>query len=164
MVFITRTHRGRLSFVRQPDALIPPDQLTTFEHACDAFAFLIERGERVTALDWCERIASTYAPGPRVERVMRAIQSALIDRGATIDGDTMSKPTNLDAYAAAGYRGEPNPHLYSSPAWFAHAIGAHMNAKGMPAPTDVRMGRGFTVRVRELQFREIAGQRFERIE
>ena len=75
----------------------------------------------------------------------------------------MAKPANLDAYAAAGYRGEANPHMYSSPAWYAHAIGEHMNAKGMPQPTDVRMGRGYTVHVRDMQFRELSGQRFERI-
>lgn len=59
---------------------------------------------------------------------------------------------DLTEFARIGYYGNPNPHLYSSPAWYAHRIGEHLHATGRSIPTDVRMGRGYKVRVGDMIF------------
>lgn len=74
----------------------------------------------------------------------------------------MAKTQDLTEHAAKGYAREPNPHAYSSPAWYAHAIGEHLRATGRPAPRDVRMSRGYSVRVGDMLFKE-AAHGFERI-
>lgn len=58
----------------------------------------------------------------------------------------MSKPANLTAYARAGYDGNENTHLATSPAWYAHKLGQYLHATGRCVPVDVRMSRGYRVR------------------
>jgi len=76
---------------------------------------------------------------------------------------------DLTAMAAAGYEGGANPHLASSPNFYAHELGAYLNAKGASHPRDVRMGRGYRIRANDMLFKITnAGQRggstFERLE
>jgi len=71
--------------------------------------------------------------------------------------------------AAAGYGGGANPHLASSPNFYAHELGAYLNKKDASQPRDVRMGRGYRIRANGMLFRITnAGQRggstFERLE
>ena len=63
-----------------------------------------------------------------------------------------TKPADLAPEARAGFEGNPNPHLWSSACWYAHALGAYLHAAGRPAPTDVRMGRGDSIRCRDMRF------------
>ena len=66
----------------------------------------------------------------------------------------MSKPVlQLTEYARAGFDGNPNPHLSSSPAWFAHALGRHLHYDGHSVPKDVRMGRGDSIRACGMRFK-----------
>jgi hypothetical protein len=51
---------------------------------------------------------------------------------------------DLTEYALAGYNDKPNENLYSSPAWYAHALGRAMRSAYKP-PEAVRMGRGESV-------------------
>lgn len=76
--WIERTHRGALALTHRPASEVYPHVFKTFEHSCSVFAFLIERGERVTPLDWCERIENGYAPHHRRERVMHAIKVCML--------------------------------------------------------------------------------------
>lgn len=77
-------------------------------------------------------------------------------------------PDNLTEYARIGYHGNECPHLWSSPAWYAHQLGSYLHATGRPIPTDVRMGRGQSIRARDLRFTFTHGEggrvSFERIE
>lgn len=59
---------------------------------------------------------------------------------------------NLTEYALQGYAGAENPHAYSSPAWYAHRLGRYLHDSGRPPPRDVRMGRGYKVRVADMIF------------
>lgn len=61
----------------------------------------------------------------------------------------MSQPADLTEYARAGYDGNANPHLYSSPCWYAHSLGSYLHATGRTVPDAVRMSRGSKVRCRE---------------
>lgn len=61
-------------------------------------------------------------------------------------GGVVSRPHDLTAEARAGFGGNANPYLYSSPAWYAHALGAYLHATGRPAPHAVRMSRGSKMR------------------
>lgn len=162
MHWITRDHRG-LHVSRRPDAEIPPQVLATFRHACEAFGFLVTHGERLTPLDWCERIANRYAPHHRRARVLAAIKCAMLDPDGREVNETA--PT-LDEYARAGFLGKPNVHAAGSPAWYAHEIGAHLRDTQRAAPRGVEVRRGGRVWVSGQLFEEIgaaAGQRFERI-
>lgn len=58
----------------------------------------------------------------------------------------MSGAQDLTADARAGFDGNANPHLWSSPAWYAHSLGAYLHATGRPVPAAVRMSRGSKVR------------------
>lgn len=50
--------------------------------------------------------------------------------------------------ARVGYYGNPNPYLYSSPLWFAHAAGEWLHLQGYPIPMrECRMSRGYSIRV-----------------
>lgn len=74
---------------------------------------------------------------------------------------------NLTQYAVAGFGGHPNLHIATSPAWYAHALGAYLLYTGRALPSDVRMGRGDSIRCRDLRFtfetsRDCATIRFER--
>lgn len=68
--------------------------------------------------------------------------------------------------AVAGFTGQENPHIYTSPMWCAHELGRAFKACGDPQPTDVRMSRGYSIRNGKAVFK-IAGTRdvptFERI-
>ena len=58
----------------------------------------------------------------------------------------------LTEYAQVGYWGNPNPHIYSSPAWYAHVFGQYLHGTGRNPPHDVRMGRGYSIRNRDMRF------------
>lgn len=49
--------------------------------------------------------------------------------------------------AKAGYSGQPDDGLWSSPCWMAHQAGKAMAAKGYTMPTAAAMSRGFSVRL-----------------
>ena len=74
-------------------------------------------------------------------------------------------PETLTSFARAGYDGSANPHLYSSPAYYAHALGQYLHATGRTPPHDVRMGRGDSIRANGLRF-TFSGKplKFERVE
>jgi hypothetical protein len=59
---------------------------------------------------------------------------------------------NLTAEASAGYFGNDNPHLWSSPCWYAHALGRYLHATGRTVPRDVRMSRGNSIRCGDMLF------------
>lgn len=61
----------------------------------------------------------------------------------------MSRAANLTEYARAGYDGNANPHLYSSPCWYAHSLGQYLHATGRAPPDGVRMSRGSKMRNRD---------------
>jgi hypothetical protein len=63
-----------------------------------------------------------------------------------------TKPADLTAEARAGFDGNANPHLGTSPAWYAHALGAYLHSSGRTAPRDVRMGRGDIIRANDMRF------------
>ncbi len=76
---------------------------------------------------------------------------------------------DLTAVALVGYQGAANPHLASSPHFYAHELGAHFWTTGRSQPRDVRMGRGYSIRANDMRFTITnAGQRggstFERLE
>jgi hypothetical protein len=54
---------------------------------------------------------------------------------------------DLTTEARVGYDGNPNPHLYSSASWYAHSLGQYLHATGRAPPRDVRMSRGYSMRV-----------------
>ena len=70
--------------------------------------------------------------------------------------------------ARVGYDGNPNPHLFSSPSWYAHALGAYLHETGRSPPRDVRMGRGDSIRANDMRFTFTHPQpgtiEFERVE
>jgi hypothetical protein len=70
----------------------------------------------------------------------------------------MAKPMILDEYAVAGFGGAKNENLYSSPAWYAHELGAFLALTGRASPSDVRMGRGYSVRCRDMVFKAVEGK------
>jgi hypothetical protein len=58
-------------------------------------------------------------------------------------------------------------YLATSPCWYAWQAGYWCAWRGMPAPSDVRMGRGSKVRVRDLVLSvdvSKAGVRIERVQ
>lgn len=61
----------------------------------------------------------------------------------------MSRASDLTAYARVGYDGNENPHLYSSPCWYAHSLGQYLHATGRCVPEGVRMSRGSKMRCRD---------------
>lgn len=75
--------------------------------------------------------------------------------------------SDLTPYAAAGYSGAANDRVPTSPAHWAHCLGAHLKQTGQPAPFDVRMGRGDSIRANGCRFLVLPpfqAPRFERIE
>lgn len=64
----------------------------------------------------------------------------------------MANDNEMTERARAGYDGKPNPWLATSPAWYAHALGAYFRSSGRTAPRDVRMGRGYSIRANEMRF------------
>lgn len=75
---------------------------------------------------------------------------------------------DLTEYARVGYYGNPNPHMATSPAWYAHALGTYLHATGRTPPRDVRMGRGDSIRANDMRFTfrhvEPSGIEFERVQ
>lgn len=72
----------------------------------------------------------------------------------------------LDEPAQAGFDAPPNatpPYLATSPNWYAWKIGVYLRASGRSRPTDVRMGRGSLVRVRDMSFRVPVDGAIERL-
>lgn len=64
----------------------------------------------------------------------------------------MIKSQSLTAEARIGHLGNENPHLWSSPSWYAHALGSYLHGSGRSMPTDVRMGRGDSIRSGDMRF------------
>lgn len=75
----------------------------------------------------------------------------------------MSRTDNLTAAARVGYDGNPNPHLYSSPCWYAHSLGQHLHQTGRNPPSDVRMSRGCSVRANGMLFKHADVSGWERL-
>lgn len=75
---IERTYQG-LRIDSRPAHLLAPRVRVTFDHACKVFGFLVAMNERLTCLDWCERIERQYAPSARRDRTVQAIKAAMID-------------------------------------------------------------------------------------
>ena len=79
----------------------------------------------------------------------------------------MSKARSLTEPAREGYYGNQNKHLATSPNWYAHEFGMYLHNTGRAIPTDVRMGRGDSIRSGDMRFTfEHAGKAviFTRIE
>jgi hypothetical protein len=58
----------------------------------------------------------------------------------------MTKHPDTTAAAQAGYRGDENPHMWSSAMWMAHEAGKQWrDAGGKAAPELARMSRGYSV-------------------
>lgn len=77
--------------------------------------------------------------------------------------------SDLTQSATVGYEGGANPHLASSPCFYAHELGAHFKATGRSQPRDVRMGRGYSIRANDMRFKitnagQRGGSKFERVE
>lgn len=70
---------------------------------------------------------------------------------------------NLTEYARVGYDGNPNPHLYSSPCWYAHSVGQHLHTTGRSAPRNVRMSRGSRIHANDMLFQHSDGNGWERL-
>ena len=62
------------------------------------------------------------------------------------------KPSDLTNEARVGYEGGINPHILTSPAWYAHMLGRYLHQTGRCTPTDVRMGRGNSIRANGMRF------------
>lgn len=75
----------------------------------------------------------------------------------------MRRAANLVEEARIGYYGNPNPHLYSSACWYAHSLGQHLHQTGRPIPTDVRMSRGYSMRVGDMVFSHTDLNGWERV-
>lgn len=68
---------------------------------------------------------------------------------AAVTGVRKAPKGDLTAEARNGYFGNPNPHLYSSPCWYAHSLGQYLHATGRCVPDGVRMSRGSKMRCRD---------------
>lgn len=66
-----------------------------------------------------------------------------------IDGSSKARKGDLTQEARTGYMGNENPHLYSSPCWYAHSLGQYLHATGRAVPDAVRMSRGSKMRCRD---------------
>lgn len=60
--------------------------------------------------------------------------------------------SELTTAARAGYDGNANPYLYSSPMWYAHSLGRYLHDTGRTPPRDVRPGRGSRMHANDLQW------------
>lgn len=68
---------------------------------------------------------------------------------AAVTGIRKAPKGDLTQEARAGYDGNPNPHLWSSPCWYAHSLGQYLHATGRSVPEGVRMSRGSKMRCRD---------------
>ena len=64
----------------------------------------------------------------------------------------MANDNAMTAHARAGYDGKPNASMYSSPNYYAHALGAYLQANGRTTPRNVRIRRGYTIRANDMRF------------
>ena len=71
----------------------------------------------------------------------------------------------MNQAAFNGYHGNENPHMYSSPLWYAHEFGRYLHATGRSTPNGVRMSRGYSIRGNGMLFRITGDSKpvFERI-
>lgn len=83
--------------------------------------------------------------GPGMSRLPRGF-------GPRKSNPVKKRANDLTPEAMEGYTGAPLKYLYSSPSWYAYKIGEHFRASGRPEPSDVRMGRGYSVNVRDMTF------------
>lgn len=99
------------------------------------------------------------------DKVCKAAAVALAS--PRLDGmNAATARSELTNYARAGYDGNANPHLSTSPAWYAHALGRYLHDTGRSVPVAVRMGRGDSIRSGDMRFTfKTAGGRiqFERV-
>ena len=65
---------------------------------------------------------------------------------------TKAARNDLTEYATKGYQGDDNKHIFSSPCFYAHALGEHLQKTGRTAPQDVRMSRGYSIRCGDMLF------------
>jgi hypothetical protein len=74
-------------------------------------------------------------------------------------------PEALAGYATGGDRGA-NPHMATSPCWYAFELGRQLAANCRAAPADVRMGRGDSIWTNGVRwtFRRMDGRRGIRFE
>jgi hypothetical protein len=59
---------------------------------------------------------------------------------------------DMTEIARSGYDGNAGRYLYTSPHYYAHALGAYMRTSGRTVPCDVRMGRGDSIRANDMRF------------
>lgn len=52
---------------------------------------------------------------------------------------------DLTPNAQAGYDGAANPHIQTSPVWYAHELGRQLGVNRRDKPAGVRMGRGDSI-------------------
>lgn len=80
--------------------------------------------------------------------------------------------STLTDYAIKAYKARQetgftsNPHLWSSPAYYAHELAIYMESKGMTEPKDIRMSRGYSIWGNDMLFKIHDGKdsiTFERI-
>jgi hypothetical protein len=64
-----------------------------------------------------------------------------------------STPSDLTVYACSGYLNQPNSHLATSPAFYAHSLGCYLRGTGRTQPYDVRLSRGNRIRADGMLFR-----------
>ena len=73
----------------------------------------------------------------------------------------MAKKNDLTPFAVTAYETRTstgmtaNPHLGSSPAYYAHEIGIYMESTGRTKPYDVAMSRGYSIRSNDMLFKII---------
>lgn len=91
-----------------------------------------------------------------VERIKREALQELAAKGKLRHqrkrNPVKKRANDLTPQAIEGYNGEPLKYLYSSPSWYAYKIGEHFRLSGRPEPSDVRMGRGYSINVRDMTF------------
>ena len=75
----------------------------------------------------------------------------------------MNRITDLTAEARVGYDGNANPHIWSSPCWYAHSLGQYLHSTGRTPPRDVRMSRGSSVRCSDMLFKHNDATGWERV-
>jgi hypothetical protein len=136
------------------------DPETGISAAWDKHAGYIVRDANKTRAHHITRQAAIAA----AKRIARAARTCAI----TASGDhLMAHKDDLTEFARSGYYGNANPHLATSPAHWAHALGAYLHATGRSVPRDVRMGRGDSIRANDMRFKVSGAMQapdFERIE
>ena len=66
----------------------------------------------------------------------------------------MLNKDDLTEYALEGYNDyeKENPNIKTSPAWYGHEIGRHLQYSGRNKPSGVRMGRGYQIWANDMLF------------